>query len=223
MIDRRYLPLIGLRVLDLFCCQGGASLGYALAGLEPVGVDRAPQPHYPFTFHQGDALEYAATYGRGFDLIHASPPCQMYTRAQKIRGRRHPDLVGRTREVLAGLGVPYVIENVAGAPLRDSTVLCGAMFGLRTYRHRLFETSFPVAAPRHPVHVRPTSKMGRAPVPGHNMHIVGNFVGVEDGRWAMGMHWTTREGLREAIPPAYARHMGAAFLLWRAERDGGPG
>ncbi|MFJ4960191.1 SAM-dependent methyltransferase [Streptomyces sp. NPDC088739] len=216
MIDRRYLPLIGPRVLDLFCCQGGASLGYAMAGLDPVGVDRAPQPHYPFAFRLDDALDYAVAYGGAFDLVHASPPCQRYTRAQKIRGRSHPDLVDRTRDVLRALGVPYVIENVEGAPLRDQVVLCGAMFGLATYRHRLFETSFPVTAPRHPAHRTPTAKMGRRPAPGQHMHVVGNFVGVDEGRRAMGMHWATREGLREAVPPAYARHIGEAFLLWRA-------
>lgn len=216
MLDRRYLPLIGLRVLDLFCCQGGASLGYAMAGLEPTGVDLAPQPHYPFAFHQGDALEYAEAYGHTFDLIHASPPCQAYTRAQKIRGRAHPDLVARTRAVLDRVGVPYVLENVEGAPLRAPAILCGAMFGLRTYRHRLFEASFPLTAPRHPVHRVATTKMGRAPEAGRNMHVVGNFIGTDAARWGMGMHWTNRDGLREAIPPAYARHVGEAFILARA-------
>ncbi|MFG2618043.1 SAM-dependent methyltransferase [Streptomyces sp. NPDC048507] len=187
-----------------------------MAGLEPVGVDRAPQPHYPFDFHQGDALGYAALYGRSFDLIHASPPCQRYTRAQKIRARDHPDLIAPTRELLVSLGVPYVIENVIGAPLRDPVLLCGSMFGLGTYRHRIFESSFPIQAPRHPSHTRPTAKMGRRPAPGQNMHVVGNFIGVDAGRLAMGMHWATREGLREAIPPAYTRHIGSAFLLHRA-------
>lgn len=63
------------RLLDLFCGAGGAAMGYYRAGFEVVGVDIKPQKHYPFEFHQADALEYLVEHGREFDAIHASPPC----------------------------------------------------------------------------------------------------------------------------------------------------
>jgi DNA (cytosine-5)-methyltransferase 1 len=109
-------------------------------------------------------------------------------------------------------GLPYVIENVQGAPLLDPVVLCGAMFGLRTYRHRLFEANFLIKAPAHPPHVAPTRKMGRPIRDGEFMHVVGNFSGVGTARDIMGMPWASRDGLREAIPPAYTKHIGLQLM-----------
>ncbi|MFF7990260.1 SAM-dependent methyltransferase [Kitasatospora xanthocidica] len=187
-------------------------MGYHLAGFDVTGIDTAPQPRYPFAFHQADALAYLADHGTEFDLIHASPPCQRYTNAQKIRGNDHPDLVEPLRELLAATGRPYVIENVPGSPLLDPVELCGSMFGLRTYRHRRFETSFPVAHLHHPRHLAPNAKMGRPVRDGEFMHIVGNFSNVPLARDVMGMPWATRDGLREAIPPAYTAYIAHAFL-----------
>ena len=200
--------MVAVRILDLFCCQGGASVGYARAGFEVVGVDVAPQPRYPFEFHRGDALEFLRAHGGEFDAVHASPPCQAFTNAQKIRSNDHPDLVGPTRALLESLGRPYIIENVPGAPLVRPLVLCGAMFGLRTYRHRLFESNVSLVAPGHPDHVARVTRMGRPPRPGEFMHVVGNFSGADVAREVMGMPWASRDGLREAIPPAYTEYLG---------------
>jgi DNA (cytosine-5)-methyltransferase 1 len=201
-----------LRLLDLFCCQGGASSGYTRAGFDVTGVDLDPQPKYPFTFVQGDALEYVREHGHEFDVIAASPPCQGYTLAQRIQKNEHPDLIGPVRDLLIATGKPWVIENVVGArhKLNDPVMLCGAMFGLETYRHRLFETGggFTFSAPEHPEHVAKQAKMGRKVPPGEFMQIVGNFTGVEKARSIMGMPWATRDGLREAIPPAYTAFVG---------------
>lgn len=203
------------RLLDLFCCSGGAGKGYAQAGFEVVGVDIAVQRHYPFEFYQDDALDYLRKHADHFDAFHASPPCQAYTTAQRIRGRVHPDLIGPVRDAFTRIadGRPWVIENVPGAPLQNPIELCGAMFeGLRVYRHRLFESNLVVPVPAHPEHVAPIQKMGRPPTSGEFMHVVGNFSGVEQAREAMGIDWMTRDGLREAIPPAYTNHIGAAML-----------
>ena len=187
-------------------------MGYHRAGFKVAGVDTAPQPRYPFTFWQRDAVEFLRTYGSRFDAVHASPPCQRYTNAQKLRGNEHPDLVGPVRETLVDLGKPYVIENVPGAPLVDPVELCGSMFGLQTYRHRLFESNVALTPPAHPRHSARTTKMGRRPKDGEFIHVVGNFSGVARAREAMGIDWMTRDGLREAIPPAYTEHIGRQLL-----------
>jgi DNA (cytosine-5)-methyltransferase 1 len=195
-----------MRALDLFCCAGGASMGLRHAGFDVVGVDIHPQPHYPFEFYQADALTFPLD---GFDFIWASPPCQAFTLAQRIRGNSHPDLISPIRERLASAGALYVIENVPGAPLINPIELCGAMFpGLRTYRHRLFECSFSCEQPAHPPHDAPLRKMGRKPRDGEFIHVVGNFSGAEDARRAMGISWMPRDKLREAVPPAYAEYIG---------------
>lgn len=200
------------RLLDLFCCQGGASAGYVRAGFFVVGVDIDPQPHYPYEFHQADALKYLLEHHEEYDAFHASPPCQAHTNAQKIQGNTHPDFIDATRAAFELIGKPWVIENVVGAPLRNPVMLCGPMFGLGTYRHRLFESNVRLKAPTHAAHVVPTTKMGRTPREGEYMHVVGNFSGAHRAREVMGMPWATRDGLREAIPPLYAEHVGRQLL-----------
>jgi DNA (cytosine-5)-methyltransferase 1 len=202
------------RLLDLFCGAGGAAVGYHRAGFDVVGVDLAPQPRYPFEFHQADALEYPVG---GYDAIHASPPCQAYTVAQSIRGRTdHPTLIEPTRARLAAAGVPYVIENVKRAPLINPVELCGTAFGLgaegfELRRHRLFECTFAVMV--SPCwHQRPA-----APVFGHNaganfMRRYGRGYNAAARAAAMGIDWMTRDEVSEAIPPAFTEHIGGYLL-----------
>ncbi|MFD9999832.1 methyltransferase domain-containing protein [[Kitasatospora] papulosa] len=203
------------RLLDLYCCQGGAAKGYADAGFEVTGVDIAPQPLYPYRFVQADAVEYLLAHGGEFDFVHASPPCQRYSRTQKIQHRAHPDLIAPTRAALETMGGPWVIENVeeAAGELRDPVTMCAAVFGMRTYRHRLFETrGFTITPPQHGAHLAPLTKMGRPRVSGHFAHYVGNFSGVQEARDDMGVPWMTRDGIRECIPPAYTQWIGTAAL-----------
>jgi DNA (cytosine-5)-methyltransferase 1 len=140
-----------VKLLDLFCGAGGSAVGYSRAGFtEILGIDNRPQKRYPFAFRQADALEFLAGVKPGeFDLIHASPPCQAYTRARVLHARQHPDLVEATRTALQRTGCPYVIENVVGAPLLYPVVLCGLMFGLKVFRYRLFETDGWLLSPPH--------------------------------------------------------------------------
>ena len=202
------------RLLDTFCKAGGAGHGYALAGFDVTGVDIEPQPRYPYAFIQGDAIEYIRQRGGEYDAIHASPPCQDYSNAKKIRGNEHPRLIEPTRAALLATGKPYIIENVPGAPLRSPVTLVGTMFGLRTLRPRLFECSFPVPFRLAPPPNARTAKMGRKPKPGEYMHVVGHISDVEQGRRAMGIDWMTRDELAQAIPPDYTRYLGEHLLAY---------
>jgi DNA (cytosine-5)-methyltransferase 1 len=150
------------RLLDLFCGAGGAAMGYHRAGFDVVGVDIKQQPRYPFPFTRADAMSYPLS---GFDVVHASPPCQRFTAMRTMpTAGDHVDLLTPTRERLRAAGVPvYVIENVPGAPLRDYVELCGSMFllgaaGGELRRHRWFEI-WPSLADLRPPHVH-----GWAPV-----------------------------------------------------------
>lgn len=219
-----FLRLFGRlpRLLDLYCCQGGAARGYADAGFDVTGVDKDPQPRYPFRFIQADAVSFVLAHGAGFDFIHASPPCQHDSDYQRIQGNTHPDLIGPTRAALETTGRPWVIENVKGAvpKLRGPVMLCGPMFGVETYRHRFFETGggFTLNQPHHPAHTVPQAKIGRPVPPGHYGQFVGNFSGVALARR---VPWMNRDGIRECIPPAYTQHIGTgALALLACDRMG---
>ncbi|MEU6829949.1 DNA methylase [Nocardia beijingensis] len=200
------------RLLDLFSCAGGAAMGYHRAGFEVVGVDIVAQPRYPFEHHVADALEFLTARGHEFDAVHASPPCQAYTPLGALHPHKsYPDLVAPTRTALEALGKPFVIENVMSAPLLKprSITLCGGMFGLRTYRHRRFESNTPLRPPTHPKHVIRTATSRRRERWAQGWHIsvtgdVGRYVGPE----AMGIDWMNGDELCQAIPPAYTEHIG---------------
>ena len=210
------------RALDLFCGAGGASMGLHRAGFEVTGVDIAPQPRYPFEFIQSDWENVARTLpglwqrdGQPF-VVWASPPCQRYSAGAGKWGTQgnHPDLIDPVREVIEALGVPFVIENIvpAGSRLRSPTLLCGTMFGLGVFRHRLFETSFPMFVPGHPAH---TGKIGDGKYCTVTGHAGGSSKrdgwkngGVAEWRVAMGIEWMVGDELAEAIPPDYAEFVG---------------
>ncbi|MBC7941099.1 MAG: DNA cytosine methyltransferase [Chitinophagaceae bacterium] len=204
------------RLLDLFCCAGGAAMGYHRAGFEVVGVDINPQPNYPFEFHQADAIHYLLEHWREFDAIHASPPCQAWTPLGALHpDKKYPELIDATRSALDLIGLPYVIENVMSAPLlkESSIVLCGGMFGLRTYRHRRFESPLPLVAPAHPKHVIRTATKRRRELWNEGWHVsitgdVGTYLGPE----AMGVDWMNGNELCEAIPPAYTELIGGQII-----------
>lgn len=207
-----------MRLLDLFCCAGGAGMGYHRAGFEVVGVDIKPQPRYPFEFHQADALEYLAEHWREYDAFHASPPCQEYSVTKSLPGvGEYPKLIEPVREAFVKSGKPYSIENVPGAPLINPVELCGTMFGLRVIRHRLFETSpvvwFPPA----------TCKCRKLYTGSHRGYssfakgaqaitVAGNNYDPKDGAVAMGIDWMIRDELSEAVPPAYTEFIGKQLL-----------
>lgn len=215
------------RLLDAYCCQGGATRGYQEAGFEVTGIDIDPQPRYCGDhFIQGDAVAYIMEHGHEYDVIHASPPCQFATNAQRIQGRTHYNFIPPTRAALVATGRPWVIENVEGAAahLEFPVMLCGTMFGLQTYRHRLFESGggFELSTLMHPRHLAPLAKMGRPVRSGEFMHVVGNFSGVDRAREIMAMPWANRDGLREAIPPAYTEFIGRQMTAYLDAHDSAP-
>jgi DNA (cytosine-5)-methyltransferase 1 len=226
-----------LRLLDLFCCAGGASTGYVRAGFTVVGIDRDAQPRYPFEFRQADALDVLTApawreFLDGFDVVASSPPCQAnsslaclpHVRAG-VESGRHVDLIAPVRDALEAwasrTGGVWVIENVPGAPLVGPLTLCGTEFGLSTTttargrvwlrRHRLFESN--------------TWLMGAGGC--HCGTLRGRVIGVyghgdgggrgwkgtyADRKAVMGIDWMTRDELAQAIPPAYTHHIGAQLL-----------
>lgn len=202
-----------MKLLDLFCCAGGAGMGYHKAGFEVTGVDINPQPKNPHTFVLADALEYLDAHGHEYDAIHASPPCQAYTKAGKQwrkEGREYPDMISATREALQHTGKPWVIENVPGAPLRKPILLNGSTFGIKVHRPRLFETSFPVDQPEVPP-MKPV-KMGRPIKEGDIVQPVGHFSGVRYAAREMGLLWMGQAELAQAIPPAYTEWIGRELM-----------
>lgn len=215
-------------LLDLFCCAGGASRGYWDAGFDVVGVDIEPQPHYPYTFIRGDALQVMGRLVNrysinsytlsDFDAFAASPPCQKFSRlsnSQPGTKEKYPDLIPKTRELLGFTGKPYAIENVPGAPLRTTVTLCGTSFGKQLQLHRDFETNFPVP-PLECDHtkyvINPANVEGRARIraqyPGETI----------EGVWRRekGVEWMNGHEGREAIIPAFTEYIGG-FMLRAAQ------
>ncbi len=211
-------------LLDAFCGAGGAAMGYSNAGFDVVGIDIKPQPNYPFTFIRADAIEFlrelisVGPANLQFAAIHASPPCQFASKAKVLWDNLHPDLLEPTRELLESSGLPYVIENVKGAPLYEPVVLEGQMFGLNTHRPRLFETNWPLEVPTLRLTPGPMAKMGRPLRPGESVQVVGHFSDVDAGREAMGIDWMSRDELSEAIPPAYTEFIGKQLFRHTYER-----
>lgn len=220
-------------ILDLFCCAGGASRGYGRAGFRIVGVDNKPQPHYPYPFVQADALGLLDHLIEGWHIhvpeagivdlndiagFHASPPCQRFAALVHCRpgvAETYPDLINPVRERLAFTGKPYVIENVMGAPMNPTAVLCGTQFGKRFQLHRQFEANFPIEQLECHHELKPfniESTAGR-------QRMLEEF---GDQGWAR--FWREkdvadipgRKARREAISPYYTEWVGSD-MLWAIE------
>lgn len=199
-------------------------MGLHRAGFEVLGVDIKAQPRYPFLFIKADALCALTEELAWFDFVWASPPCQRFsTLAGREDLSHYPDLIEPVRAKLIAAGVPYVIENVPGAPIRKDLMLCGSMFGLRSYRHRHFECSFPIEQPAHPKHEIRVNRRGENRqehwANGGFLTITGD-VGTYCGPEAMGIDWMSGAEMSEAIPPAYSEFIGRAALAHlRSRKD----
>lgn len=225
------MPSARPRLLDLFCGAGGAAMGYHMAGFDVIGVDINPSPHYPFEFIQRDVMDLNPRHiARSFAAVHASPPCQLYsvTNRSHMGGRRpHLDLVRGARMLLEETGLPWIIENVPGAPLREPVVLCGSSFGLRVRRHRLFECSFKVRdvppcdhgwQDRHKPYQVKEYKNGLKIKASGVVTVVGHGQNIANKSWiysssvAMGIDWMVTKDICQAIPPLYTRFLGKQLM-----------
>jgi DNA (cytosine-5)-methyltransferase 1 len=210
------------RLLDLFCGAGGAAMGYHRAGFDVIGVDLKPQPRFPFTFWEGDALTWPL---EGYDVIHASPPCQDGLHGLKAvnrllgRAYDHPNLLIPTRERLRAAGVPYVIEQPEqGAKLLAPVRLCGSSFGLPIRRHRQFESNVLLMGLQCEHDQQTEKKYWTSWMPGgkRTMAAVVQVYGQAADRhlWAeaMGIDWMTHDELSQAIPPSYTEYLGRQLM-----------
>lgn len=204
-----------LKLLDLFCGVGGASVGYAMAGFEVHGVDLKHGKRYPYTYTRADVLDVLrdTEFINQFDVIHASPPCQTHSITKHLRNAQGKstskvDLIPQTREALTASGKPYIIENVMGSPLIDPIMLCGSAFGLKVRRHRIFESNMKLTGTTcdHKAQGRPIGIYGslRDEIPGGGK----TANSIEEARAAMEMPWAIWTELVEAIPPAYTKYLG---------------
>ena len=210
------------RLLDLFCCAGGAAMGYHRAGFEVVGVDIRPQKHYPFEFHQADAMTYPL---EGFDVIHASPPCQGYSQLKGLTNGYYPKLIDAVRTRItneADFRIPYIIENVRGA--KDALIqpffLCGTSFALGVWRHRFFEVSWPICSPPAcdhrivplPLDITGTGGPSKKPRTSPGGGLSRKPRNMKEASGAMGIDWMTRREINESIPPAYTEWIGRQLM-----------
>jgi DNA (cytosine-5)-methyltransferase 1 len=222
-------------VIDGFCGAGGMSWGLAAAGFNVIGVDKEPQPNYPFRFIQADFLDFITDFSRRKAMFRdvvafcVSPPCQFYSTLAVLQPTiEYPDLIPPTRQALLDVKptLPFVIENVPNAPLINPITLCGSQFDspwanwhgdtVCLKRHRGFESQGFELQERRARHYCQNYRC--VTVAGH-----GRVGRGSDDYWAgpgyaalarkvMGIDWMTRDELCEAVPPVYGRFIGAQLM-----------
>ena len=229
-MERKY------KLLDLFCCAGGCAKGYHDVGFEILGVDIVDRPNYPYDFVKMDAIEFLETMDlREFDVIHASPPCQRYSKLKHLSNDiekwdlNHVDLVDVTREALKKTGKPYVIENVEGAPLINPIKLYGSQFpNLYTQRPRLFESNILLKEPNTPRQKHKTGKLGSGPAEDGFITVAGIKPqrGMNETQMKLyygfalgGIDWMSLEELTQAIPPAYTEFIGKQIIEYLDNKE----
>jgi DNA (cytosine-5)-methyltransferase 1 len=207
-----------MKLLDLFCGAGGASMGYSMAGFEVTGIDVKHGRRYPFTYIRGDVRDYLhKEFLDQFDVIAASPPCQTHSSTKHLRvaqgkSTNKIDMIPEVREALIASGKPYVMENVPGAPLINPVQLCGSAFGLKVRRHRLFESNLELQGTQcfHKEQGRPVGIYGsmkdEIPGGGHTAKTM------PEAEQAMGIDWMIWGELVESIPPAYTKFIGEQII-----------
>jgi DNA (cytosine-5)-methyltransferase 1 len=225
-------------IIDRFCGEGGAAAGYVAEGFRVWGVDNNPKlkARYLASGAERFICADANTWEPDEEPAagHWSPPCKDWTDLVAQSGGDGtgwmlPHAIERAR----ASGRPYVVENVESArtkPLMDGAVmLCGSMFGLGGWtgpvayrvlkRHRLFLTSFPVLAP--PDACSGAAVIGVYGTGGGGQMTRGYKASLAQARVVMQMPWASRDGVSQAIPPAYTRYLGEHLMAQLATLGAG--
>jgi len=205
--------------LDLFCKAGGSARGYARAGFRIIGVDKEPQPRYPYEFIQADANFYPL---QGFDFIHASPPCHDHSRLAALHeDHRTGWMLDHMIARLESHGAPFIVENVENAKMPVTVKLCGTEFDLgakcldgcirKLQRHRKFYSNLELSrkGPCNHGHIEPVGVYGHGSGGYHNGTYKAN---IHEASEAMGIDWMNKAELSQAVPPAYTEWLGLQIL-----------
>lgn len=203
--------------LDIYCGAGGCSMGYYRAGFYVLGIDIKPQPNYPFEFYQADAKFIKIPDYVSF--CHASPECQRFSNTRflpNVKTEKYNDDISLVRKILIRSKIPYVIENVPGAPLRHPFFLHGDMFGLDVIRKRGFESNLFILTPpvklRHAGETNSHRGFSSFANGAKKITVAGKGYSFEDGKEAMGIDWMNQAELSQAIPPDYTEFIGRQII-----------
>jgi len=219
------------RLLDFCCKAGGTSMGYHMAGFNVVGIDIEPQPNFPFQFYVEDVMKIGDKQingiRRNFDALAGSPPCQGFGALKALAKQPKPEILIRVREIFEAADLPYIIENVPGAPLIDPVQVCGSALGLRVQRHRMFESNCDIeGTPCEHLWQDRDKRYTHIPNKLYEDYRSGvvSVAGRGDGShfqnqsqaeiWshAMGIDWMNMEEMGQAIPPFFTWHLGKQLI-----------
>jgi DNA (cytosine-5)-methyltransferase 1 len=212
------------RLLDAFCGEGGAGMGYHRAGFDVVGVDLSAKAlrRYPFPAVRADAVWFIREHGHEFDAIHASPPCQSESTLRHRTGVDYLDLLTPTLDALQDFTAPWIVENVASTrKLPGALILCGTEFDLSAEtstgrrwlkRHRRFGSNVFLTAAGG-CYCSAKSIAGIYGDGGGGQQTRGfRYENAAQMHQAMGTPWMSRRGMSQAIPPAYTEFLGAQLI-----------
>lgn len=198
-------------LLDLYCGEGGASMGYHRVGFNITGVDNIKKKRFPFKFILNDAISYLINHWHEYDAIHMSPPCQKYSFATGNNRIYHSADLEKLLIICGYIPVPWVIENVQNSPLPKTIDLFGPQFNLNVIRKRIFYSNImlfePGAVPQKRKYY-PDKEIFTITGNGDKNQTVSNW------SKAIKIDWMTRQGLRQSIPPAYTEFIGAQLITF---------
>ncbi|MES2394993.1 MAG: DNA cytosine methyltransferase [Bacteroidota bacterium] len=201
------------KLLDLFSCGGMGAEGYIRSGFDCIGVDKDYHKNYPSQMHVCDVFDFLQSYKLNYDAIHASPPCQGYSKLKHFSKQNTGLHIEEIRELLIETNKPYVIENVPGSTLKNYIKLNGTMFGHKYVKERWFESNvFLMAPPKIPI-------KGKCFIPSYGVgptgyiSLIGNNFNKAKALYELGTsrNYNIKE-ISEGIPPVYTEFIGHQLI-----------